>query len=47
MIQSVWTFKGAVFFKKFDSCNDFGQKVEHIEDIKYYIFQLENFESDE
>ena len=43
-MHSVWSFNDAVFFKKSDSTDELGQKIEHIEDIEYYIFQLKNFE---
>ena len=33
-----------VIFKKSDSTDELGQKIEYIEDIEYYVFQLENFE---
>ena len=36
-IGNVWTFNGSVFFKKLNSGEDYCQKVDHIDDIQFFI----------
>ena len=44
-ISGVWTFNGSVFFRKSDSEEEYGQKVEHIDDVDFYL--SDNSEMDE
>ena len=45
-IKIVWTFNGVVFFQKVDAGDDHVIKVEHFEDISYYLNQSVGSEMD-
>ena len=36
-ISSVWTFNGSVFFKMSDVSEERGQRIDHIDDVEYYL----------
>ena len=36
-ISNVWSYNGSVFFKKINSDEEYGQKVEHFDDIQYFL----------
>ena len=36
-ISNVWTFNGSVFFKKLNTDDEYCQKVEHFDDIQYFL----------
>ena len=44
--RSVWSFNGSVYFKKSSTEDGFGQKIVHVDDIKCYMDDSENSESD-
>ena len=37
-ISIVWSYNGSVFFKKINSDEEYGQKVEHFDDIQYFLY---------
>ena len=35
--SNVWSYNGSVFFKKINLDEEYGQKVEHFDDIQYFL----------
>ena len=36
-MNKVWSFNGSVYFKISNWVDDYGQKVEHIDDINHFL----------